>query len=122
MKTLVHWFLSALAVMVTAYLLPGIVVQSFFVALVVAVMLGLLNTFIRPLLVLIAFPLEIITLGLFTVVINAALVLLTARFVAGFSVSSFWTALFFSIILSLVNAILHLFEPSKGHHASPEEN
>lgn len=105
--------------MIVAYLLPGVFVQSFFVALIVAVVLGLLNTFIKPVLVIISLPLEILTLGLFTVIINAVLVLVAARFVDGFSVASFWTALWFSIILSLVNAILHMVEPN-GHSGEHE--
>ena len=120
MKLIIHWFLSALAVMITAYVLPGIFVKSFFVALVVAVVLGLLNTIIRPILILLALPIEIVTLGLFTFVINAGLVMLTAKIVDGFAVASFWWALLFSLILSLVGGILHFFEPH-GHHGRAED-
>ena len=116
MKTLIHWFLSALAIMITAYILPGIVIKGFFVALVVAVVLGFFNMIIRPILLVLTLPINILTLGLFTFVINAALVMLTSSLVAGFYVNNFWTAVFFSIILWLVNALLHIFEPSKNHH------
>lgn len=118
MKLIIHWFLSALAVIITAYLLPeeAIYLQGFFVALVVAVVLGFLNTIIKPILVVISLPVEILTLGLFTFVINAGLVLLTSRIVDGFHVSSFWWALLFSLVLSLVSGVLHFFEPSKKHH------
>jgi len=115
MKIIIHWFLSAVAIIITAYLLPkeAIFVQSFFVALVVAVVLGFLNTIIRPILVVLTLPIEILTLGLFTFVINAGLVLLTSRFVDGFYVKSFWWALAFSLVLWLVNTVLRLFEPSE---------
>ena len=117
MQIIIHWFLSAVAIIITAYLLPkeAIFVQSFLVALVVAVVLGFLNTIIRPILIILALPLEILTLGLFTFVINAGLVLLTSRIVDGFHVQGFWWALAFSLVLWLVNTILHIFEPSKKH-------
>jgi putative membrane protein len=117
MKLIIHWFLSALAVMITAYLLPAdaIYLKSFFVALVLAVVLGFLNTIIRPILIIFTLPIEILTLGLFTFVINAGLVLLASGIVPGFHVSSFWWALAFSLVLFLVNSVLHLFEPKKKH-------
>ncbi|HOX11194.1 MAG TPA: phage holin family protein [Candidatus Moranbacteria bacterium] len=122
MRIIIHWFLSALAIIITAYLLPteAIYVKSFFVALVVAVVLGLLNSVIRPILIILTLPLEIMTLGLFTFVINAGLVLLTSNIVAGFHVKSFWWALVFSLVLSLISGVLHLFEPSKKHHHGTE--
>jgi putative membrane protein len=113
MKIILHWFLRALAIMITAYLLPGIVLKSFFVALVVAVVLGIFNTILKPILIILTLPITILTLGLFTLVINAGLIMLTSKVVDGFYVQSFWWALLFSLILSLVNAILHSLEPSK---------
>jgi putative membrane protein len=115
MKTIMHWFLRAVAVLITAYLLPGIVVESFFVALVVAVVLGFLNMVVKPILVILTLPINILTLGLFTLVINAGLILLTSALVEGFLVSSFWWALLFSLILSLVNGILNIFEPKEAN-------
>ncbi len=117
MKILLHWFLRALAIMITAYLLPGIVLKSFFVALIVAVVLGIFNTILKPILIILTLPITILTLGLFTLVINAGMIMLTSKFVDGFYVQSFWWALLFSLILSLVNAILHAIEPSKNNHA-----
>lgn len=118
MKIIIHWFLSTVAIVITAYLLPkeAIFVQSFFVALVVAVVLGFLNTIIRPILIILTLPLEILTLGLFTFVINAGLVLLTSRLVDGFYVKGFWWALAFSLMLWFINTVLHFFEPSKKKH------
>lgn len=116
MKTLIHWFFSAIAVMVTAYILPGISVKSFFVALIVAVVLGFFNMIIKPILIVFTLPINILTLGLFTFVINALLVLLTSTVVPDFNVGGFWWALLFSLILSLVNSILHHFEPGGENH------
>jgi len=115
MKIIIRWMLYALAIIITAYLLPkeAIFVQSFFVALVVAVVLGFLNSIIRPILVILTLPIQILTLGLFTLVINAGLVMLASSFVNGFYVKSFWWALIFSLVLSLVGAIINHFEPKK---------
>jgi putative membrane protein len=121
MKILIHWFLRALAIMVTAYLLPGIALKGFFVALVVAVVLGIFNVILKPILVILTLPITILTLGLFTLVINAGIIMLTSKLVDGFHVANFWWALLFSLILSLVNMILHMFEPSGEHHSSHQK-
>jgi putative membrane protein len=121
MKLLIHWLLSAIAVMITAYILPGIVVKTFLVALVVAVVLGFLNSVIKPLLIILTLPIEIVTLGLFTFVINAGLVIITGSIVPGFFVQSFWWAMLFSLILAIVNAVLHHFEPHGHSHKHEQE-
>ncbi|MFA7319239.1 MAG: phage holin family protein [Parcubacteria group bacterium] len=115
MRIIIRWLLYALAIIITAYILPkeAIFVQSFFVALVVAVVLGFLNSIIRPLLIILTLPIQIFTLGLFTLVINAVLVMLTSSLVSGFYVKSFWWALIFSLVLSLVSAAINHFEPKK---------
>jgi putative membrane protein len=102
--------LQALAVLISAYLIPSVVVDSFLAALSVAVVLGLLNTFLKPLLLLLTLPLNVLTLGLFTLVINTVVVLIASKIVSGFSVDSFLSALLFSLILSLVNFILSTFK------------
>ncbi len=76
-------------------------------ALIVAIVLGLINMFLKQLILLLTLPVNVMTLGLFTLVINAALVLLAARIVPGFMVSGFWWALIFSLVLTVVNALLH---------------
>jgi putative membrane protein len=112
MPLLLQWLTTALAILVTAYLLPGVVISSFFTAMVVAVVLGLVNAFIKPIFLLLTLPINILTLGLFTFVINAFMVLLTARLVGGFYVSSFGWALLFSLVLMIVStAIDMLFKP-----------
>lgn len=107
MGLLISWLVSTAAILITAYLLPGVDVATFGVALIVAVVLGIINMFLRPLLLLLTLPVNVLTLGLFTFVINAALVLLAARIVPGFAVAGFWWALLFSIVLTLVNAVLN---------------
>jgi putative membrane protein len=110
MKTITHWIISALAIAVTAYLLPGVHVLGIVSALVLAIVLGAINTFIRPVLVVLTLPLSIFTLGLFVLVLNALLIMLASYIVPGFSVDSFWWAFLFGIVLALVHAVLHTFE------------
>lgn len=121
MQIIAHWILRTLAIVIASYLLPGIIIKSLFVALVVAVVLGLFNTILKPILIILTLPINILTLGLFTLVINAWIIMLAGRLVDGFRVQGFWWALIFSLILSLVNAMLHLFEPEKNHHSSHEQ-
>lgn len=106
MRLLLRWLLSTVAILVAAYVLPGVAVEGFFTALFVAVVLGLLNALLRPLLILLTLPVNILTFGLFTLVINALLVMLTAALVRGFAVRSFWWAMAFSVVLWLVNMVL----------------
>jgi len=102
-----------LAVFITAYVLPGVTVSGFWAALTAAVIIGILNAFIRPILILLTLPITLITLGLFTLVINAFLIMLTSKIVPGFWVKDFWWALAFSLILFLVNSFLHRIEKKK---------
>jgi putative membrane protein len=106
MSFLAHWLIYAIAIVITAYLLPGVRLSGFFAALVTALVLGLINTFIKPLLLLLTLPLNILTLGLLTFVINALLILLTSALVPGFVVTGFWWALGFSLVLSIINYAL----------------
>ncbi len=109
MHILLRWLISSLAVFVTAYILPGVHVDGWITAFVVAVVLGVLNLFLKPLLILFTLPINILTLGLFTLVINAALILLATRIVPGFQVNGFWWALLFSLALTLVHWALNAF-------------
>jgi putative membrane protein len=111
MYILINWFISAVAIMAAAYLLPkGVTLQGFVPALVVAVVLGFINSVIRPILILLTLPLNILTLGLFTLVINAFMIMLTSGLVPGFKVHGFWWAMLFSLILFAINAILRKFK------------
>ena len=106
MEILIVWLVSAVLIFVLANVLPGIAVAGFMTALIVAVVLGLVNAVIRPIILILTLPINILTLGLFTFVINALMVLLVASLVPGFAVASFWWAMLFSIILSVTNAIV----------------
>ena len=107
MQLVIGWVVSAVAVMVAAYVLPGVQVASLWTAFVVAVVLGIVNAVIKPILVVLTLPINIVTLGLFTLVINALLILLVSALVPGFKVSGFWWAVAFGLVLSLVNSVLH---------------
>lgn len=106
---LLNLIVSGLAVLIASYLLPGVKVNGYFTALIVAVILGIVNAILKPILIIITLPINILTLGLFTFVINALMIKLVAAFVPGFSVAGFWWALLFSLVLSLVNSFLHSF-------------
>jgi putative membrane protein len=106
MGILINLLINGLAVYITARVLPGVSVDSFITAIIVSVVLGLVNTFIKPILFILTLPASILTLGLFTLVINALMIFLVATFVKGFHVNGFWSALFFSVVLSLVGSVL----------------
>lgn len=105
MNFFIKLILSALAVIITSYLLSGVVVDDFLVALAVAALLALLNTVVRPILVVLTIPITIFTLGLFLLVINAIIILIADGIIPGFEVDGFWWALLFSVILSIINAL-----------------
>lgn len=107
MVIMVHWLMYAVAIIITGYLLTGVKIAGFGTAVVVALVLGLCNVFLRPILVLLTFPLTILTFGLFLLVINTLMVQLASAFVSGFQVRNFWWALLFGIILSVINYILN---------------
>lgn len=114
MKIITHLFLSTLAVMIAAYLIPGVAVPNFWVALVVAMVLGILNIFVKPVIVILTLPINILTLGLFTLVINTAMVLLAAAVVPQFYVRSPWAAFIFSLVLWIVNGLFHWIEKKEN--------
>ncbi len=105
-----NWFISALVILVVAYLLPmvgvGVSVSGFVVALKVALVLGLVNAIIRPIVLFFTLPITILTLGLFVFVVNALMIMLTASLIDGFMVSGFISALIFSLVLSFFNNLV----------------
>ena len=107
MKLLTRILVTSGLVLLIAHFMPGVHVAGFTTALIVAVVLGLLNIFIKPILVILTLPVTILTLGLFLLVINAVIIMIGDYFVDGFSVSGFWTAFLFSIILSVCQSILN---------------
>jgi putative membrane protein len=110
MGMIVKLLVNSLAVVITAYILKdGVQVKDFYTALLVALVLALVNMFIKPIIQVLTLPLSILTLGLFTFVINALMILLVSRIVPGFTVSGFWWALLFSLVLSIINSALQTF-------------
>ena len=107
MNLLIKILVTAALVLLIANFMPGVNVAGFGTALIVAIVLGLLNIFIKPILVILTLPVTIVTLGLFLLVINALMILLCTKIVGGFSVDTFLTALIFSVILSLLQSILN---------------
>ena len=106
MPILISWIISSLAILASAYLLPGVSVSNFIAALTAAIVLGLANAILKPILILLTLPINFLSMGLFMLVINAALVMLTAYIVPGFLVAGFWWAVLLGLILSLVSAIV----------------
>lgn len=108
MKFIIKVLITALAVMAAAYLLePHVQVESFWISIIVALVLALLNALVRPLLLFISIPVTILTLGLFIFVINAAIIYIAAYFIDGFKVEGFWWTLLFSIIISFFSSIMN---------------
>ena len=103
MRLLIVWILNALSLLALPYLFDSIRVDGIYTALIVAVLLGLVNAVIRPVLVLLTFPLTVVTLGLFIFVINGLLFWFVGSFVRGFTVDGFWPALFGAIAYSVIS-------------------
>ncbi|AOK28415.1 hypothetical protein WS67_10980 [Burkholderia singularis] len=106
MTVILTWIINALALLSITYLVPSIHIKSFGTALIVAVVLGLINAVIRPLLILLTLPVTVLTLGLFILVVNALCFWLAASLLKGFEVSGFWSAFFGSILYSIVSWLL----------------
>ncbi len=102
MQLLLHWIISAVAIGIAAYLIPAAEVTTQG-AIIAAVVLGALNLFLRPILILLTLPINILTLGLVSLVINALLVMLASTIVPGFTVVGFWTALLFALVLTVIH-------------------
>jgi len=105
-KIIIKTINTALSVLIAAYLLEGISIDNTITALFVAIVLGLLNTFIKPILVIFTIPITIFTLGLFLLVINIIIVKFAATLVPGFYIANWWSALWFSIIVSIFSTVL----------------
>ena len=103
-----RWFISACAIFLTSYIVPGVKIQNFWSAFWVAFVLAFVNTIIRPICLLLTLPLNFLTLGLFTLVINAFMVMLVSSMVDSFQIPNFWVALIFSLVLALLNAVFSM--------------
>lgn len=113
MNFFLKMILSSVAVIIVSYLLPGVYVEDFFAALILAVVLAILNGLVKPILIVLTIPLTFFTLGLFLLVINAIIILMADGLVPGFQVDGFWWALIFSILLSITNSLLSDLSKSK---------
>ncbi|MBT4277750.1 phage holin family protein [Candidatus Falkowbacteria bacterium] len=103
---ILNWLIMALSILIAAYIVPGVTISGIWAALWLAIFLALVNVILKPLLILITLPINILTLGLFTFVINALLILLSSTVIKGFEVSGFLAAILFSILLSIISYIL----------------
>ena len=113
MKFLAQLIISALAVIITSLILPGVRIDSPLTGVIVAAVLAVLNTIVKPVLIILTIPITIVTLGLFLLVINAGLILLASNLVNDFKVNGFWTAFFFSIILSIITSVFNRLSQDK---------
>jgi putative membrane protein len=105
---LFKWLASAVAILIAGLLIPGVKVAGAWSALILALVLGLLNISVKPLLILLTLPINILTLGLFTFVINALIIMLASSIVKGFEIGSFFNALLFSIVLAIIGALFEM--------------
>jgi putative membrane protein len=100
------WLLNSVAVFATSKILPGVEIKNFWSAIIVAALLAVVNTFLTPIIQLIALPVTVITLGLFALVINTLMIMLVDALVEGFKIKNFWWAFIFGIVMSVVSGIL----------------
>ena len=107
MKFLLKILITTVNAFILAHLLPGIKLTDIFTALVVAIILAVLDATVKPILIILTFPVTILTLGLFLFVINACIILTAGYFVDGFKIDGFWYAVLFSILLSFFNSFVH---------------
>jgi len=106
MSILIKWLLTSLFILILPYIIKGVKVTNFLTALLVSLVLGILNVIIKPILILLTLPINILTLGLFTFVINGLMVLLVTQLVPGFEIANFWYAILFAIVLSIFNWLI----------------
>ena len=114
MGLLVRWLILTAAIMFASYLIRGIEVTGFFSALFAAAILGVLNVFFRPILLILTLPINILTLGFFTFIINAVLLKMASGVISGFVVHGFWSAVFGGFIISVVSWLLNSFINDQG--------
>ena len=109
-----RWLILTFSIIATSYLIDGIQVSGFLSAFSAAAILGILNAFFRPILLILTLPVNILSLGLFTFVINAIVLMMVSGVISGFEVSGFWSAMFGSLLISLVSWLLTSFISERG--------
>lgn len=110
MGVIIRLLILAVAIFVASYIIPGVTIDSFLSLVIVSVVLGAINTFVKPVLVILTFPLTIITLGIFLLLLNGVLILIVGNIVPGFQVDSLFAAILFSIVVSIVSSLLSHFK------------
>ena len=108
-RFLIHWLVIALALWVTAYILPGVVIESTQALAIAAVVLGLMNALVRPILTILTLPITVLTLGLFYLLVNGFTFFLVTKMVPGFGVSSYWWAVLGALVVSVISAFVGNF-------------
>ena len=114
MGLLIRWLILTAAIICASYLLEGIHISGFFSAFFAAAILGILNTLFRPLLLILTLPINILTFGLFTFIINALMLKMASGVIPGFEVHGFWTAVFGALIISIISWLLNSFVSDRG--------
>lgn len=112
MNLITSLLINGIAIFIAAMILPGIIVNNFLTAIVVAVVLGVLNTFLKPVLTILTLPITVVTLGLFLLVINVLIIYLADALVDGFVVKDWLNALFFSLLVTLISSYLNYLDKS----------
>ena len=110
----IRWLVLTVAILITSYLIEGIVVTGFFTAIFAAAVLGILNAFFRPIAIILTLPINILSLGLFTFVINAIMIKMASSIIPGFSVHGFWAAVLGALLVSIISWVLNSFINEKG--------
>ena len=111
---IIRWLTLTFAIIVTAYLVGGIEVSGFWSALFAAGMLGILNAFFRPIILILTLPINILTMGLFTFIINALLLKMASGVISGFNIEGFWPAVFGGFLISVVSWLINSFISERG--------
>ncbi|RAJ14677.1 phage holin family protein [Olleya aquimaris] len=116
MNLIIRLLLNAIAVFFLAEVLKGVHVDNYVTSIIVAIVLSILNLLVKPIIIILTLPITILTLGLFLFVINGLIILLADKFIDGFAVSSIWTAILFSILLSILQWLFQSFLKSDSKH------
>ena len=120
---LLHWVICIIALVVVVHIVSGVSAANLSTVIVAALVLGLLNAFVRPVLIILTLPLSILSLGLFTLIINGFLFYLAARFVKGFVVTGFWSAFWAALLFSIISFVLNrMLLPAPGEKARPDRS
>jgi putative membrane protein len=114
MGLLLRWLILTVAIIIASYLLEGIHISGFFSAFLAAAILGILNALFRPVLILLTLPINILSLGLFTFIINAMMLKMVSGIIPGFEVHGFWTAILGSLVISVISWLLNSFISDRG--------